>query len=272
MHTRNRRKIRDLFHGLLALTALVAGFASAPAFAAEPPAVELAGGDQAKVTIVVVDPDGSLMKPTEGGVSGLAAASVADLKSTLETMTGATFTLETMAAYSGPDKPGVYVGRANDLGFGGIDENIDVYLNGVHLGEKRGFAKPAEYGGGAARRARTAILPQPRYSWTLRRAEALRGELIVRGSQSVNITPDISPLSAEAFRLETESELARLPHPGERWLPFRVEARERLVRFHYNGILAAEVPRDDAFDGLITLRFYKPHTGWSTDDAQSLNS
>lgn len=32
------------------------------------------------------------------------------------------------------------------LWFGGFDENIDVYLNGVHLGEKCGFAKPAEYG------------------------------------------------------------------------------------------------------------------------------
>lgn len=31
------------------------------------------------------------------------------------------------------------------LWFGGFDENVDVYLNGTHLGEKRGFATPAEY-------------------------------------------------------------------------------------------------------------------------------
>ncbi len=31
------------------------------------------------------------------------------------------------------------------LWFGGFDENVDVYLNGEHLGEERGFATPAEY-------------------------------------------------------------------------------------------------------------------------------
>ncbi len=31
------------------------------------------------------------------------------------------------------------------LWFGGFDENVDVYLNGEQLGEKRGFATPAEY-------------------------------------------------------------------------------------------------------------------------------
>lgn len=31
------------------------------------------------------------------------------------------------------------------LWFGGFDENVDVYLNGASLGEKRGFARPAEY-------------------------------------------------------------------------------------------------------------------------------
>lgn len=31
------------------------------------------------------------------------------------------------------------------LWFGGFDENVDVYLNGHHLGEKRGFATPAEF-------------------------------------------------------------------------------------------------------------------------------
>ncbi len=33
------------------------------------------------------------------------------------------------------------------LWFGGFDYNVDVYLNGVSLGEKRGFATPAEFGG-----------------------------------------------------------------------------------------------------------------------------
>lgn len=33
------------------------------------------------------------------------------------------------------------------LWFGGFDENVDVYLNGEHLGERRGFATPAEYEG-----------------------------------------------------------------------------------------------------------------------------
>lgn len=31
------------------------------------------------------------------------------------------------------------------LWFGGFDENVDVYLNGQPLGEKKGFARPAEY-------------------------------------------------------------------------------------------------------------------------------
>lgn len=31
------------------------------------------------------------------------------------------------------------------LWFGGFDENVDVYLNGQSLGEKKGFARPAEY-------------------------------------------------------------------------------------------------------------------------------
>lgn len=31
------------------------------------------------------------------------------------------------------------------LWFGGFDENVDVYLNGQSLGEKKGFVKPAEY-------------------------------------------------------------------------------------------------------------------------------
>ncbi len=31
------------------------------------------------------------------------------------------------------------------LWFGGFDESVDVYLNGHHLGERRGFATPAEY-------------------------------------------------------------------------------------------------------------------------------
>ena len=33
------------------------------------------------------------------------------------------------------------------LWFGGFDHNVDVYLNGEHLGEKKGFAKPAEFEG-----------------------------------------------------------------------------------------------------------------------------
>jgi hypothetical protein len=33
------------------------------------------------------------------------------------------------------------------LWFGGFDENIDVYLNGASLGEKKGFVRPAEYAG-----------------------------------------------------------------------------------------------------------------------------
>ena len=33
------------------------------------------------------------------------------------------------------------------LWFGGFDYNVDVYLNGVSLGEKKGFATPAEFDG-----------------------------------------------------------------------------------------------------------------------------
>ena len=33
------------------------------------------------------------------------------------------------------------------LWFGGFDDNVDVYLNGRHLGVKKGFAKPAEFEG-----------------------------------------------------------------------------------------------------------------------------
>jgi len=33
------------------------------------------------------------------------------------------------------------------LWFGGFDHNVDVYLNGEHLGERKGFAKPAEFEG-----------------------------------------------------------------------------------------------------------------------------
>jgi len=38
-------------------------------------------------------------------------------------------------------------GKDLRLWFGGFDYNVDVYLNGVILGEKRGFATPAEYAG-----------------------------------------------------------------------------------------------------------------------------
>ncbi|NDC62746.1 MAG: DUF4838 domain-containing protein [Planctomycetia bacterium] len=40
-------------------------------------------------------------------------------------------------------------GKANDLRlwFGGFDNNVDVYVNGRHLGEKTGFATPAEFAG-----------------------------------------------------------------------------------------------------------------------------
>ena len=42
--------------------------------------------------------------------------------------------------------------RSGDLRlwFGGFDNNVDVYLNGVSLGEKKGFVRPAEYEGVAA--------------------------------------------------------------------------------------------------------------------------
>ena len=41
--------------------------------------------------------------------------------------------------------PAGAAGKLLRLWFGGFDHNVDVYLNGVHLGEKRGFATPAEY-------------------------------------------------------------------------------------------------------------------------------
>jgi hypothetical protein len=41
--------------------------------------------------------------------------------------------------------PGAPRGADLRLWFGGFDYNVDVYLNGNHLGEKRGFAKPAEF-------------------------------------------------------------------------------------------------------------------------------
>ena len=33
------------------------------------------------------------------------------------------------------------------LWFGGFDYNVDVYLNGQHLGEQKGFATPKEFAG-----------------------------------------------------------------------------------------------------------------------------
>ena len=41
--------------------------------------------------------------------------------------------------------PDVDDGADLRLWFGGFDESVDVYLNGHHLGERRGFATPAEY-------------------------------------------------------------------------------------------------------------------------------
>ena len=121
MNAKKRHDTRNPLVKFCVLAALMCGLVPLPAFAAEPPAVELAGGGQARLAIVLVDPDGSLMQPAEGGALGLAATSAADLKATLDKMTGATFALETVAAYPGPDKPGIYIGRAKDLAFDGID-------------------------------------------------------------------------------------------------------------------------------------------------------
>ena len=43
--------------------------------------------------------------------------------------------------------PAEFKGQDLRLWFGGFDENVDVYLNGQHLGEKKGFATPREFEG-----------------------------------------------------------------------------------------------------------------------------
>ena len=63
----------------------------------------------------------------------------------------------------------------------------------------------------------------------------------VKGSLAFNLSAaDVSPFSPEAFRLETEADLAAMPEPSKTWIALRIEAGPELVRMYCNGILVRE--------------------------------
>jgi hypothetical protein len=105
------------------LAVLILGFGWVPAARADPPAplVSLAQDGKSELAIYVVDPDGGLIQSTEPGKPGLAAASIEDLRVFLGRLGGASFSVESLTSYPGKAKPGIFVGRAQDLAFSEID-------------------------------------------------------------------------------------------------------------------------------------------------------
>ena len=75
----------------------------------------------------------------------------------------------------------------------------------------------------------------------------------VKGSLAFNLSAaDVSPFSPEAFRLETEAELAAMPEPHKTWIALRIEAGPELVRMYCNGILVREsAPATNSAGGVM---------------------
>jgi hypothetical protein len=93
----------------------------------------------------------------------------------------------------------------------------------------------------------------PLFIWSVKRGDDPPKAKPVSGSLKANVTPDISPLSPEAFRLESEAELARMPRPENCWIPVRIEVGASHLRFYFNGCLALERLREAGTDGPVTL-------------------
>lgn len=64
---------------------------------------------------------------------------------------------------------------------------------------------------------------------------------------------NVTPFSAEAFRLETEAGLAATPVPARMWVPMRIEVGPTRVRMFFNGNLVADRPHRDKSEGPVTL-------------------
>ncbi len=91
------------------LTFGVAMISAASVASAEPPEVRLAKDGKAMLPIKLIDPSGDVAK------AFLIEASLNDLQSTLATMTGSMFEMQTVDAYDA-SIPGIYVGLTKNLG------------------------------------------------------------------------------------------------------------------------------------------------------------
>lgn len=102
----------------------------AVARAVDPPKVTLASDGKALVSIYVVDPAGRLMKPPEAKARKASPGkpSIDDLQLYLKKLSGADFKVEVVQAYSGANKPGIYVGIDEDLKLTEIDGSRQQFL------------------------------------------------------------------------------------------------------------------------------------------------